>query len=310
TDCLGFSAPIQRWQVRKPGTRCRSGMCSVSYQSLNSSSATFEKSIAAIKTPFAMATSSDYAGEMLRRESRTLQLSGRGAGDRRHNQLGGLPGVRPAHDLDPLALFQILVVAEEVGDLSAQDRRQVPIRADGAVERCSASTGTARIFSSGPCSSSMIRAPTGRQRTTAPGTIDAGPTNNTPESLSSSYLTGSPPCGISTTTLMSFGGARPTGTFAKSMAGALLRRHALLDQLAPGVFVLLEIEAHRAQHMRRLGELNVGVFDHLDPIAPGVEKVEEGPRQQLAPRGLDTLADARTIVDDEPEMPAPVFVRV
>jgi hypothetical protein len=36
-------------------------MCSVSYQSLNSSSATFEKSIAAIKTPFAMAVPSDYA---------------------------------------------------------------------------------------------------------------------------------------------------------------------------------------------------------------------------------------------------------
>src|SRR5215813_7066996 len=54
TECLGFSAPIQRWQCRKPGTRWRSGMCSVSYQSLNSSSATFEKSIAAIRIPFAI----------------------------------------------------------------------------------------------------------------------------------------------------------------------------------------------------------------------------------------------------------------
>src|SRR5208282_5358997 len=136
TDCLGFSAPIQRWQVRKPGTRCRSGMCSVSYQSLNSSSATFEKSIAAIKTPFAMAVPSDFRKrEMLRRESRTVQPSGRRAGDRRGNQLGGLLGIHPAHELNPLAPLQILVVAEEMGDLVTQDRRQVPIRADGAVER-------------------------------------------------------------------------------------------------------------------------------------------------------------------------------
>src|SRR5208282_2025745 len=135
-------------------------------------------------------------------------------------------------------------------------------------------------------------------------------TNSAPESLSSSYLTGSPPCGISTTTLMSFGGARPTGTFARSMAGAPLRRHALLGQLAPGVFVLVEVEAHRAQHLGGLGELDVGVFDHFDPIAPGVEKVQEGTGQQLTPRGLDPLAHARTIVDDEPEMAAPVFVRV
>src|SRR5450755_1662714 len=41
--------------VKKPGTLWRSGTCSVSYQSLNSPASTFEKSIAAISTPFAMA---------------------------------------------------------------------------------------------------------------------------------------------------------------------------------------------------------------------------------------------------------------
>ena len=83
-----------------------------------------------------------------------------------------------------------------------------------------------------------------------------------------------------------------------------------VGQLAPGIFVLVEIEAHRAQHMRRLGELDIGVFDHLDPIAPGIEKVEELSRQQFAARGLDPRAYARAIVDDEPEMTAPVLVRI
>src|SRR5579859_350359 len=49
--------PIQRSALMKPGTASRSGMCSVSYQSWNSSSATSEKFIAAIKSPFAIAPS-------------------------------------------------------------------------------------------------------------------------------------------------------------------------------------------------------------------------------------------------------------
>jgi hypothetical protein len=31
--------------------------------------------------------------------------------------------------------------------------------------------------------------------------------------------------------------------------------------------VLIEVEAHRAQYVRRLDELDIGIFDHLDPIA-------------------------------------------
>jgi hypothetical protein len=41
-------------------------MCSVSYQSLNSSAATFEKSIAAISAPFAMALPPRVIGGFLR----------------------------------------------------------------------------------------------------------------------------------------------------------------------------------------------------------------------------------------------------
>src|SRR5271169_1057187 len=54
---LGLAAPIQRWQAPKPGTRWRSGMCSRSYQSWNSSACAVEKSNAAISKPLAMALS-------------------------------------------------------------------------------------------------------------------------------------------------------------------------------------------------------------------------------------------------------------
>ena len=62
--------------------------------------------------------------------------------------------------------------------------------------------------------------------------------------------------------------------------------------------------------MRRLGELDVGVFDDLDPIAPGIEKVEERTRHQLPTGSHDPLAHARTIIDNEPEVTAPVLMRL
>ena len=54
------------------------------------------------------------------------------------------------------------------------------------------------------------------------------------------------------------------------------------------------------QHLRRLGELDIRVFDHLDAIAPGVEKIEKPTRQQLAAGGFDPGPHARPIIDDEP----------
>src|SRR5215467_13236443 len=58
TDTRGSSAPSQRSHRRKPGTRCRSGRCSVSYQSWNSSSATCAIRMAAISVPLAIGVSS------------------------------------------------------------------------------------------------------------------------------------------------------------------------------------------------------------------------------------------------------------
>src|SRR5271165_324758 len=101
-------------------------MCSRSYQSLNSSSATLEKSNAAISSPCAMAVSSDCRNaSMLRRESCAVQRSARGAGDCGGNQSGSLFGIRPARDADPFARFQVFVMAEEMGNLITQDRRQI-----------------------------------------------------------------------------------------------------------------------------------------------------------------------------------------
>jgi len=62
------------------------------------------------------------------------------------------------------------------------------------------------------------------------------------------------------------------------------------------------------QHMRRLGELNIPVRDDLDTICPGIEKVEEESRQEPSTCGLDPRTHTRTIIDDEPEMPAAVLV--
>src|SRR5215469_13672361 len=87
-----------------------------------------------------------------------------------------------------------------------------------------------------------------------------------------------------------------------------LGRHALVGQLAPGVFVFVEIEAHCMQYMRRLGELNIGVLDDLDAVSPGVEKIEERSGQEPSARRLDPRAHARAVIDDKAEMPALVFV--
>src|SRR5262252_10056424 len=57
TDTRGSAAPSQRSHRRKPGTRCRSGRCSVSYQSWNSSSATCAMRMAAISVPLAIVVS-------------------------------------------------------------------------------------------------------------------------------------------------------------------------------------------------------------------------------------------------------------
>src|SRR6185437_6982103 len=56
-------------------------------------------------------------------------LNSGGAGDPLADQLGTLVRPDPAHDRDPFALFQVLVMLKEMGDLIAQDDGQVLIGA-------------------------------------------------------------------------------------------------------------------------------------------------------------------------------------
>ena len=43
-------------------------------------------------------------------------------------------------------------------------------------------------------------------------------------------------------------------------------------------------QSHAAQHVRRLGELDIVRADDLDAVAPWVEKIEKGPGKRLNPR--------------------------
>ncbi len=93
-----------------------------------------------------------------------------GALDRFQDDLLGGVDVHPVADLHPLAGFQILVVLEEVLDLLERDFRKIGVIGDLVVTGVSFGTGTARIFSSMPPSSSIIITPIGRTLMTQPGT--------------------------------------------------------------------------------------------------------------------------------------------
>src|SRR4029079_994855 len=80
---------------------------------------------------------------------------------------------------------------------------------------------------------------------------------------------------------------------------------AFVAQLAQRRLVLLELEAHAAQDLRRLRELDLGVGDELDVVAPRVEEriAAEDLHSRLAGRGEHRVA----VVDDEPEVPRRVL---
>jgi hypothetical protein len=67
------------------------------------------------------------------------------------------------------------------------------------------------------------------------------------------------------------------------------------------------LKRHSSQHLGRLGELDVPVFDHLDAVAPGVEEIEAAAREDRDPEPLERLAHGRAVVDHEAEVP--VLVR-
>src|SRR5262245_35689389 len=62
--------------------------------------------------------------------------------------------------------------------------------------------------------------------------------------------------------------------------------------------------------MRCLGELDVGIGDDLDAIAPRIQEIEKRPVHHARARGLGEPAHARTVVDHQAKMPAAVPVRL
>ncbi len=61
--------------------------------------------------------------------------------------------------------------------------------------------------------------------------------------------------------------------------------------------------------MRRFGELDVRIADHLETIAPRVEEIHEGAIDQLRPGRRGQRLYRRAVVDDDAEMPARILVR-
>ena len=91
------------------------------------------------------------------------------------------------------------------------------------------------------------------------------------------------------------------------LSGASIGRHTLVSQLLDGLRGLCEIcQAHAAQNMRRLGELDVVVADDLNTVAPRVEKIQEAPGQDLHAGGGQSCAHGLLVIDHEPEMAAVV----
>src|SRR6185312_16601486 len=68
-------------------------------------------------------------------------------------------------------------------------------------------------------------------------------------------------------------------------------------------------QTHAAQHVWRLGELDVLVADNLDAVAPGVEKVEKRAWQRFYPLVSERLTDGLLVVDHKPKM-TPIVSRL
>src|SRR5690242_13828598 len=68
-------------------------------------------------------------------------------------------------------------------------------------------------------------------------------------------------------------------------------------------------QTHAAQHVWRLGELDVLVADNLDAVAPRVEKVEKWAWQWFYPRVSERLTDGILVVDHKPKM-TPIVSRL
>jgi hypothetical protein len=82
-----------------------------------------------------------------------------------------------------------------------------------------------------------------------------------------------------------------------------LSNHTFLGQFLFRILVFGKVrETHPAQHVRRLGELDVLIADDLNPITPGVAKVEETSGEQRDTSRLERLVSRLLVIDDQTEM--------
>src|ERR1700681_615848 len=97
----------------------------------------------------------------------------------------------------------------------------------------------------------------------------------------------------------------PEGRLA--IGGPSARRHALVRQLLDRSLVLRQMrQTHATQHIWCFGELNVGVADDLDSIAPRVQEIEKRAGQDLDASVGQRLADGLLVIDDQSKMTASV----
>src|SRR5262245_9947371 len=88
---------------------------------------------------------------------------------------------------------------------------------------------------------------------------------------------------------------------------ASVRGHALVLELLDRALVLRQMgEPHPAQHVRRLGELDVVVADDLYSVTPGIAEIEEAAGERLDPRRRQRAAYRVLVVDHETKMTAVV----
>lgn len=62
------------------------------------------------------------------------------------------------------------------------------------------------------------------------------------------------------------------------------------------------MKSHAAQNVLCFGEFKIAVLNHLDPVTPGIEEVEEIPVQHLCARFDQEIPHRATIIDDNTEM--------
>src|SRR5438046_3560478 len=76
----------------------------------------------------------------------------------------------------------------------------------------------------------------------------------------------------------------------------------LRAQLGERALGLAQGEAHAAQDVLRLRELDLVVLHDLDMVAPGISEVEAAAGEDLRARGLERAPGRLAVVDDEAEV--------